>query len=953
MSLKDKLNQVTRRDFLKGVSAVGATAAVYGCGGSGDGGKTYMEEDEENRPTPPSITETTIMSSTPHNCGGRCVSKYYMKDGAIKRIVTDESEETNALGTTANDPQRRSCVRCRSRKQWFYRKDRLLYPLKQTGARGDVNGFVRISWEQAFQEIGQKLHDIAMDPTKGPESLHRIYASADSTGWSSGSVSRLFGMYGSSLGYRNDYSWPALDHVATFVEAQGYIPLGNARGDVVNAEHVFLWSYNGMEAIWGTQSGWYLLQAKERGIPMTAIDTRISMTAGTLADDMVTLAPCTDTALVLGMLYYLLTERYADLDIPFIKAHVHGFFDDPAATSYHASVAAGEYGVPAGASLSAYILGTERYLIDTTGDNLETSIYPDTIGYNVNATDPLFGKRTRIYGQTPKTPEWASAITGIPVAKIKELADTLLDKKCTIWNGSGFQRNTESEQIVWILRILSAVTENFGQSGCSYGMQPWSSQIGGPGNYMGAGVTPIGPTRPTTLASALYDETELTVSSVGAKTNKSSIPVFMWLDAIEYGGTGQSRWNDGQIKNLRTGIKCIFNFAGNILCNQSGDLNLTRQILADKNKCELIVTADHFMTTSAVMSDYVLPATMQMEKPGTSTGWFSEEVVLINQVLEKPGEVKSEFEICTGIAAALGREAEYLGGFEGTEEDRVKKGWDDRYNNGTYPITWAEFKEKGILKGPVRMVIQYDGFYSDPAANPLSTPSGKFEAYCLRMMEDYQARHYSNYDSFGTLENSGTIIDAKNPLGTDSMRFVYPIPMYIPTTEGRHADGSHPDPLGLEDGGLDCSLHTWHIMYRSHSTLNSVAYLNELYKFDRNGNPAFLPESRAADGNGAVTTWEDGVYESVWINPLLAQSKGLQTGNRVKISNGRGSIYASVIVSERVPDKIIFIGQGSWQHKVGDIDVGGCANTLMHTRPSRICQGMTLANDCRVRIEKA
>ncbi len=943
MSIKEKLldkANVTRRTFLKGASVAGATAALYGCGGGG-GGKTYMEEDETVE-VPKIIDATIINGSTPHNCGGRCASKYYVKDGVVKRIVTDEGTDKNALGTTANDPQRRSCVRCRSRKQWFYRNDRLLYPLKQTGNRGDVNGFVRISWEQAFNEIGTKLKSVI--DTYGARSLHCIYASADSTGWSGAAVNRLFNMLGGSLPYRDDYSWPALDHVATFTEGAGYIPEGNSRGDVVNAEHVFLWSYNGLEAIWGTQSGWYLTQAREKGIPMTAIDTRVSKTAATIADELVTIAPTTDAALILGMLHHLLTTRMANLDVSFIKAHLHGFFDDPAATSYHSSVAAGTYVVPNGASLSAFVMGNVAH-----AENGAASIYPDTIGYNVNTsgtlTDPLAGKRAPIDGQTPKTPEWASAITGVPAAKIREMANTLLDKNCSIWNGSGFQRHSESEQAVWLLRVLSVVTKNFGAAGCSYGMQPWS-WVSGPANGMGVS-NPVS----STLTSILYDATEMTTTAFYANDTKNTIPVFTWLDALENGGTGQSRWNDGQIKALPVGIKCIFNFAGNVLANQSGDVNLSKSVLADRTKAELLVTCEHFMTASAMMCDYVLPGTMQMEKPGASTGWFSEEVLSVPGVLEIPGEVKSEYDICAGIASVLGIGAQYTDGK--TMEDRLAAGWAAGVTAGTYDISYEEFKKNGIWKPTLPITIKYKAFREDPANNPLNTPSGKFEAYAQWMMEDYQARHYNNLDSYGTLENTGVIMDAKRPAGSTSMRFVYPIPMYIPAVEGRHADGSHPDLLGRETAGYKYTLHTWHMMYRSHSTLNSVAYLNENYKKDVNGNPAFLPETRKPANGKAVKTWEDGVYEPVWVSPVDAAKLGLSSGDRVLIENDRGKIYASVVVTQRVPEKVLYIGQGSWHSKEGSIDVGGCANSLTHARPSRICQGMTLANDCRVKITKA
>lgn len=915
MSLKDKWIEkftVSRRVFLKGVGAAGATATLSGCSWR-SGEKTLIEENLNL--APPKITETIVPGSTPHNCGGRCVSRYHIKDGVIKRIVTDETKEVNALGSVKNDPQRRSCVRCRSRKQWFYRNDRIIYPLKQTKARGDLSGFVRISWEQAFNEIGGQLLEILKE--HGPETLHSMYASGDNaTGWSVSSVNRLFNLFGGSLPYRNDYSWPAIEHVSPFVDGSWATPC-NTRGDIVNAEHVFLWSFNPHEAIWGTQTSWFLTQVKESGKGITIIDTRVSKTAATLGGDFIAPMPCTDPALVLGIMHELLTNKFTASDIAFIKKYVHGFFDDT------------KTGVPAGASLSAYIMGGSAKHPQNAG----VSIYPATIGYNVNQSDALYGKTTNIYGQVEKTPEWAASITGVSASKIRELANLLYSKKCTLWLGSGFQRNTESEQIVWLIRILSVITKNFGAEGCSSGMQPWS-WVTKPDNGMGLknGVD---------LSKLLFDKSELTVDKNFGTRN--SLPVFLILDAIENGGTGTSRWNDGQVKALKKGIKAVLNFGGNCLANQNGDVNLAKAILSDKSKAKLIVTCDFFMTASALMSDYVLPGAMPMEKPGAATGWFSEEILSIPEVLKKPGEVKSEYEICAGIAKSMGKGDAFTEGK--TMEQRLAAGW----SAGKYNISWEEFKKQGIYKPAPPVSIPFKDFRNDPAGKPLKTATGKFEAYSLAMMEDYQARRYGNYDKTGTLENAGLITDAKHPAGSNSRRFVYPIPMYIPTVEGRHADGSHPDPLGLEAGGYKFILHTFHIQYRSHSTLNNVAYLDECYKADKNGNPAFLnPARKYSDG-----VWDQGVYEPVWINSSDAKALNITTGDRVLISNSRGSIYATAVTTQTVAPATIGIGQGGWHCNVNGIDIGGCANTVTHARPARISQGMTSANDCRVRIVKA
>src|SRR4030043_202372 len=72
------------------------------------------------------------------HCGGACLLKVHVKDGVISRIETDDGEE----------PQLRGCLRGRAYRQRVYAPDRLLYPLKRVGPRGEGR-FLRISWDEA------------------------------------------------------------------------------------------------------------------------------------------------------------------------------------------------------------------------------------------------------------------------------------------------------------------------------------------------------------------------------------------------------------------------------------------------------------------------------------------------------------------------------------------------------------------------------------------------------------------------------------------------------------------------------------------------------------------------------------------------------------------------------------------------------------------------------------
>jgi anaerobic dimethyl sulfoxide reductase subunit A len=976
----------TRRRFLEGMGAVGATAALASCGSAGKDAPGLFQDNPANVPVPP-INGVVVAGAAPHNCGGRCVTKAYVENGVVKRFVTDERPDQNIIDGTGDDPQRRACPRCHAHKGYMYRADRLLKPLKQMGQRGDVNGFVEISWDPAFTLIAHKLQ--ALKTTYGPASFLNHYASGDGAVLpnSADLSGRLLNFLGGSLSYRQDYSLQNLEHAAWFVLGwYNYFPQGNGRQDVFNAEQVVCWSWNGGESIWGTNSMWYLQQAHDMGKPVTIVDSRVSQTMATVATDRVMPVPGTDSALILAMLYHLLAEPTLSggaagslLDVAFIRKYVHGFFDDDPAhpeldKSYHADVTS--YPVPPGASLSAFILGGSV----THASNQAASIYPEKIGYNLNPDDPISGQTVSIWGQAPKTPEWAEKITGVAADKIRSFAESFVNKKTTIWWGGGWNRGAECEQAIWLCAILAAVTKNWGMPGQAFGIYA---------DFNAGGFAMDGtPPNTVNVSADIYDTTRLSVPPGNMQTfggytppyTQNTFPVFLWSDVAKNAGTGKSDWNDGQVKALKTPLKAIMNFGGNMLGNQDGNARMNRDILANKNGVELIVVADLYMTASAALGDYVLPVAAAYEKVAATTTWLAgDNVLYMGKAVEPPGLAMDDYAICTGIADKLGFKDQFTGGGK-TAEDWVKAAW-DKLN--ITKMTYEQWKTVGVYSSSdpkATPSVHYDKFRADPA-NPyytLATPSGRFEAYSQAIVEDYCARHYDNISKSTdpSVQLKAPLFDPNGYAATDKSakstagRFVYPIPMYIPLAQGRHANESpstgdvslagtggipHDDPLGLRAAGYNFMLHTFHMQYRSHSTHNNNAFLNEIYKKDAQGEPAFLsPKTRTSRA-----TWEDGVYEPIWINPVDALQLGINHGDRVLVTsaqdlNNPRSIYASANVTQRARPGVLNIGQGAWpQLNAAGIDVGGCANTLTGKRPARIGQGMTLGQGTLVKIEKA
>ena len=86
-----------------------------------------------------------VYTACSHDCGGRCMLRAHAKEGKIVRMETDEGEE----------PQLRACLRGRAYRQRVYSPDRLKYPMKRAGARGEGK-FERISWDEALDIVAQE-----------------------------------------------------------------------------------------------------------------------------------------------------------------------------------------------------------------------------------------------------------------------------------------------------------------------------------------------------------------------------------------------------------------------------------------------------------------------------------------------------------------------------------------------------------------------------------------------------------------------------------------------------------------------------------------------------------------------------------------------------------------------------------------------------------------------------
>lgn len=250
-----------------------------------------------------------VPSGCCHDCGGRCVLKAHVKDGKIIRIETDNGEE----------PQIRACLRGRAYRQRVYLPDRLKYPMRRIGQRGEGK-FQRISWDEALDEVAREMRRIKK--TYGNSAI-LLAAGAGNQGMlhGPGPVGRLllhFGGFTRTWGVAS-YEGPLFASIATY----GTISTGNTRDDLLNSKLIIMWGWNPANTIQDPGTALWLARAREKGIKIIAIDPRFTDSAATFADRWIPIRPGTDTAMLIAMAYVIITEKLQNQ--AFIDKYTVGF----------------------------------------------------------------------------------------------------------------------------------------------------------------------------------------------------------------------------------------------------------------------------------------------------------------------------------------------------------------------------------------------------------------------------------------------------------------------------------------------------------------------------------------------------------------------------------------------------------------------------------------------------
>jgi len=286
---------IDRRTFLRrsGLAAGGVTAAL----GLGAG----MVKKAEGA-APAAAGDTKSVKTVCTHCSVGCTVMATVENGVWTRQEPGFDSPFN-LGA--------HCAKGASVREHAHGERRLKYPTKLVDGK-----WTKISWDQALNEIGDKLLEIRQK--SGPDSVYWLGGSKHSN-----EGAYLMRKFASFWGSNNCDHQARICHsttVAGVANTWGYGAMTNSYNDMHNARLLFFIGSNPAQA--HPVSLLHILKAKEQnGAPLIVCDPRFTRTAAH-ADEYVRFRPGTDVALIWGILYHIFENGWEDKE--YIRRRVWG-----------------------------------------------------------------------------------------------------------------------------------------------------------------------------------------------------------------------------------------------------------------------------------------------------------------------------------------------------------------------------------------------------------------------------------------------------------------------------------------------------------------------------------------------------------------------------------------------------------------------------------------------------
>jgi len=692
--------------------------------------------------------DKVVRSSHFVNCWyqAHCAWNVYVKDGMVWR--EEQVAEYPQIKPGIPDPNPRGCQKGACFSERMYDAGRVKYPLKRVGPRGS-GAWKRIPWEQANREIADAMID-----TITQHGTDRIVWEMGPL-YTEGTMSAAHQRHAILLDSTNlDMNTEIGDGHRGTAETFGKIAFERSADDYFYSDLILIWGGNPLYT--QIPNAHYLTEARYNGARIVCIAPDYSASS-VHADLFVPVAPGADAALGLSVAQVLVAEDRIDrafmaeqTDLPLLVR------DDTRMYLRRSDLEAG------GSDEELYFwdratgltLAPRRSLaLEGLAPELEGRFDVKLASGSVVSVRPVFALlRERLAGYTP---EKASALCGTPVQTIRRLARMIADSKAAAMvTTSNFAKYYHGNLIERVQALVFALTGNYGKKGSGFVGFPWLDQDGLEPFIMEMfGLTDLmNRAAIETLGGMLLDQVEWTLKGytdemkqiergrgILASGRMTSGALFWYI----HGGLLEAserleQWDPYLKRPVREVLqealdkgwqtvwprpgndpKMLFVLGGNPLRRVRAYPLILEHLWP---KLHTIVTLDWRMSSTALQSDYVLPAAGWYER--NDHKWVTPLMPYIHTGEKATSfyEARSDWEIISRLTEAVERRAAERGVTTFADRFGVERRFPGLYatfsNDGKYGhgddekvaaaildhatnlggIRWPELKKKGFAR---------------------------------------------------------------------------------------------------------------------------------------------------------------------------------------------------------------------------------------------------------------
>jgi len=619
-------------------------------------------------------------------CTAHCATIATVKNGRVTKLDPDHDHPNGGV----------MCLKGKAAPELVYNSDRLNYPLKRTRPKGDTDpGWQRATWNEALDDIANRLKIIR--ERDGAKAI--ALGKGTKSGTSVDDVERWLGRFLYLLGSPN---WMSTTHVCNWHKDTGFSYTFGSNiptPDLAHSKAFLLWGHNPSST--SLILAHDIVQARSRGMKTVVVDPR-RIGIGANADILLQPRPGSDGALALALIHCLLDEGWYDAG--FARQWTNGTFLLDSVTNKVLT----EADLTPNGDSKVYVLWDESSnkpaLYDSaTGLHERDGVLPalfgvrmikDKDGKNVSCK-PVFERLADIAAEF--APERSEKIHWVPADKVWQTALLLAHNRplsMYMWNGVG--QHTNATQTSRAIASLYALLGDFDHQGgnVSFPKVPINDVGGKEFLPKEANAIRVGRER----------------KPLGPPAKPGNCAPYDIFNAI--------------LDGTPYPIKALLNFGSNTVMSNAD----SRRGRAAMCALELGVVVDLFMTPTAELCDYVLPATSFLEMSALTTAFEHRpngktHLQYRRGVVEPLYERRSDTWIIFELAKRMGFTEQFFDG-------DVEAGYAHELQPSGVSLDQLKQAEGGISLPAEPTYEKHAKKNKENAPRGFATPSKKVELYC-------------------------------------------------------------------------------------------------------------------------------------------------------------------------------------------------------------------------------